>query len=125
MPDIVFHFHRNSISDLPDKLDACAARQSSPQLRSKLQACAKVFRGWLKSKELMIRCERSEESWRWLAGEEKKPGAADHAGAYTFGQLLRLRLYQWGVEQEAEAERHEDAKRLQAAMAEFREGQGE
>jgi hypothetical protein len=119
MADIVFHFHRNCLSDLPDRLDSLATRQTDAKLRTKITACANTFRGWMKQTEAKIRCERSEESWRWVLG------AAKEAGAHTFHEILRLRLHTWETQQEAKAEKRADAKRLAAAMVEFREGGGE
>lgn len=117
--DIVFYFNRNCLSDLPDKLDSLAARHPDLKLRTKLSACANTFRGWLKQTEVKIRCERSEGSWRWVLG------AAKEAGAYTFHEVLRLRIHTWDLQREIEGEKREDEKRLQAAMVEFREGGGE
>ena len=113
MPDIVFHFHRNVLSDLPAKLDACAARQTDAKLRAKLTACAKVFRGWLTAPEAKIRCDRSEESWRWLVD------AARESGAHTFREVLRLRLVQLDIQRENEAERKGLEDRTKAGMAEY------
>lgn len=118
MPDIRFPFNRNILSDLPDRLEACAKAQTAHDTQKKLRACADVIRGWLKARDVTIQCARSEDSWRWLLK------ATRHAGAKSFALILERRLAAWELEQEAADERNGFDRRTAAAMAEYREGGG-
>ncbi len=119
MPIIRFPFNRNILSDLPDRLESYAETQSSRDTSQKLRDCARVVRGWLKSREVTIHCERSEDSWRWLLK------AARFAGDKSFALILERRIAAWELERDAAEERKGFDRRTAAAMAEYREGGGE
>ena len=117
--EITLQIHRNTLNGLPERLEALAAVPEQAAERAKLLVASKAVRGWLSSKAITIPCLRARRSWKWLMG------AAKAAGAHQAARVIARHLNDYDIQVEVDAERREDAKRLAAAMAEFREGGGE
>lgn len=118
--EIVLTFKRHSIADLPDKLNAYAARQVDQKLRNAIQSCAAIITGWLGTPGDIIRCSRSEDSWQRVL----VPWARA-SGAHTAATLIEAKLALLAIEEENAAEKRDFDKRTALAMAEYRAGGGE
>lgn len=118
-PDIPLTFHRNSLSDMPERFDALASRQDDKKLAGQVAGCATTIRGILGGNANTFTITKPRRSWIWLKE------AASKAGARTFAKLVELKLEQHDLAEENRAEQNGFLERTAAAMEEFKAGGGE